>query len=287
MKTIINLGIILGAVIAAIQIWTWVTESRKSLIADVEYAKLSLPPTLSVEFDRLHHLVGEDSLNEKLQSDFFRFEFNRLDQLLNADTQEELTQLRALLNEEEIRLKKSVQSLIEVLSSELQYEIRDTTPHEISSLDGTYWISVKNDGNKAVSEVRLIVPNTEIATISRAGIDEYLQPTGDLIKLGNIQPQESIDVIIWTTIRPSRFHTSSIQLTHETGLGKVLVRANARPFAQWIDRNSSLLLLYLFLAIFWAFWVFFIPYKFNAPPSNAAKNASSASKALDEESADV
>lgn len=96
-----------------------------------------------------------------------------------------------------------------------------------SNLGGAEWsgyctVSIENNGPSAVSEVQLVVRNTTLARTERLDGLQSFAESNDVVKLGKLNPDESIVVTVWrsTARLPS---SSDFKLSAKESRGSVSI----------------------------------------------------------------
>lgn len=107
----------------------------------------------------------------------------------------------------------------------------------LSSIDrfNSLWVVVlRNSGGKSCEGAKIILPNSSIANIKRAGVDDEFRNLKDgVIELGTINPKEEIRIYAW--IGWGFGGLEEVRLSYTSGVGKILPRADAPKFCHDIE----------------------------------------------------
>lgn len=92
------------------------------------------------------------------------------------------------------------------------------------------WIvSIRNLGKKPCDQVKLLLPDAELACISREGkTQEYRKLVHGVISLDTLGPAEVIELFAWAD--SSWISIDKVRLSHSSGMGKVLIKLPASRF---------------------------------------------------------
>src|ERR1043166_4732351 len=103
-------------------------------------------------------------------------------------------------------------------------------------IDQYMWVVVvSNSGKKPCEGTCLVLPDVTTAKINRVGSSpEYKSLMHGVIELGTIKPREKIEIRGWTRAWNSYAwrHFDQVQLSYNSGLGRILPRADAPKFCR-------------------------------------------------------
>lgn len=123
-----------------------------------------------------------------------------------------------------------------------------------SDLDGSrrYWtVSITNEGSRAANEVTLRLPQECYAIITRDGENQRTDLSTTKLTLGQLLPQERINIEIWSLTRQYVWVSeNAFTLTFAEGVGRLQFYSPVGVVAQWIDRNLYLILTFLITLLF-------------------------------------
>jgi hypothetical protein len=116
--------------------------------------------------------------------------------------------------------------------------ILPTPPKDkLSSIGGfkSLWVAVlRNSGSKSCEGAMIILPDSSIAKIDRAGLDiEFRNLKDGVIELGTIKPKEEIRIYAWNAW--GHGDLAEVRLSYASGVGKIFPRADAPKFCHDIE----------------------------------------------------
>jgi hypothetical protein len=108
------------------------------------------------------------------------------------------------------------------LGFQVQSCLKPDLPWQLQYLHGCWGVTVKNTGKKKCLDVNLRLPHAIRASVRH---DREKNPSAieisQVIHLGELRPKGECEVIAWTDERLSNYDYASVQLTHESGVGKI------------------------------------------------------------------
>lgn len=193
-----KLTAILGAAATVIGLWRYFTSPAEKISAVLTIGHFALPPRIGEDYQRLKEALSEESFKSEIV------------ELAKSDS-EKIHALTTLL----MRARHK-----------LPYSIVD----EVDRYRGLCHIGVTNHGTKRAKGVRLIVPSGKLIQIRREGQEVGWRKIDEAIDLGDIQPGEPIGLYCWCETREVEQLGDRVRLTHDEGVGSVLIRCPARKF---------------------------------------------------------
>lgn len=88
-------------------------------------------------------------------------------------------------------------------------------------IESSYFVTVKNDGDRQVAGARLIIPYMLGWCLAQQDGGRHCQTGAGPIALGDIAPLESVSLTAWAGFEPSPRSFEGIHLTHSQGIGAV------------------------------------------------------------------
>ena len=212
-----NIGIIIAAVLSLIKIYDWISAPSQKLNAEVTYSSFLLPPDVKAAFRKIDSLSTQQTIKKEIDSD-------------------------KLLRFSSPQARELAEKLIERFSDVIQSNF-SKLPFGKYETGGSYLFQVKvrNVGSKALSTVTLTMPEFLCATIKRPGEETRELGSGEIIRIGILQPREEIMINSWSRYAFS-IDASPIRITHDSGVGRVIFLVPTGPFGQWADRYWSAIL---------------------------------------------
>jgi hypothetical protein len=198
-----------GVAAALTVIVQFLTSPSDDLVAQVSFGPMHYPPALE---QGLRRIKSREWLEKNLDIEFIRG---------NSNAKKADAVIDRMLGE------VSRQISLALLSDEMRGAWR---------LGGYYVIKVKNNGDKAVSSVRLTGVPAQIVSVQVEGESARNLEVSDVIIVGNLQPQGKARVVAWSEVEPSRKQASEIGVTHESGVGTVRVRVPVGVVGQLVDK---------------------------------------------------
>lgn len=121
------------------------------------------------------------------------------------------------------------------------------------NINGQYTIKITNYSNEKAENIALYIPHAVFAEVNypnfaemKLETDQYSVP----IEIGELQPDQSLEIFVWSSMRPVWDNTTSnIKLTYDKGIGKIIFDTNSSieappsPIARWFQFNIITLLL--------------------------------------------
>jgi hypothetical protein len=215
-----TIGLILAVPISLITIWDWVTKPSMGLSSVVTYGPFKYPPNLRPILYRIDSLISDSVIRAALDST----------QLLRT-REERLFGVRDVVRD----VRQRVASAIPSHSRTENFGPRG------------YWdVQIENTGTQAVRDVRLSLPDAAYSCVYREAESPACSDVPP-IRIGDLQPRELIRVTSWTSFEPSAYDGRKIRLTHEEGIGDVVVRGPAGPFFRGLEE---------FWGVFWRVFLF-------------------------------
>lgn len=218
-------GVVLAILVAATQLWDWLTVPDDELVAHVDFGPFLQPPQLEMEFERFGDLRDWEKLAEIVD----------LDGLLDGESDAYAKDLARKV------LFRVSWLLRDRLPASLPYEYR---------LSGIWLARIVSESPRSLSEVTVTLPDTRYVLIRREGGEASHLESGEVIELGNLRPRESLSIVAWSAYETSARRAEEIKLTHSEGVGSVIVRAPVGRLGQWMDKYwfpAVTLLIYLLI----------------------------------------
>ncbi len=225
-----NLGTIIASVLTGllVLVGNWYISPASDLVAEIEYGSFMYPPGLVDSLKLLRNLAYESRLKEiDLEDDL---------KPISDNTEREITRLLIMKH-----FSSYLSENLPLLG----------IPEPFYHLKGYYSVTLRNEGNKSAKSVTLTLPNIVYMCIDREGEERKCNKSSEVVKIDDFRPHEAISVIAWSRHEPPPYlHISDrILLTHESGVGSVVIRAPIGPFWHGLAR---------FLKIFWIPILFFM-----------------------------
>lgn len=109
------------------------------------------------------------------------------------------------------------------LADEIKYALIDSLPHHVMGAKGCWFARIENRGEKKCVDVDLKLPHATFATIQhdRSGDPIYLGKINEIVAIGELRPKGCCEVTAWTDTPVTNWHLRGVQLTHESGSGRV------------------------------------------------------------------
>jgi hypothetical protein len=225
-------------------------EAKANVKGDFAYGELVLPPALGQEIRELRH-----ALLEQRRSYFKKLmEMHReVVSAIHADGNSTASQAVSVLDKQSAELLEmaGLPSVSDPSAFRWIPLDWDDNAKEVpaSYVQGT----IRNDGKKIATGVRLELPRSKFAVIERAGGSrEPIDATG-VIEIGSLQPDSSVKVTVWSDgIGFSRLN--ELVIRSDAGVGSVTTsRSSGDPLGVWIPL-FSLLVVSLALGGLTALW---------------------------------
>ena len=202
--TIISL--IFALAVAVTNLWDWVMSPDPNLVAEIEYGLFEYPPGLIDSLKSLRNLADESRLME-------------------IELEDALKPIPDSMRE------SSRHWILLYFSLYLKEHLPSGVPQPFSDIRGYWSITLRNEGEKLARSVMLRLHNLVYVCIYRDGEALVSNESPESIKIGDLHPLEEIRIIAWSSGEPSfyRYRYDEIRLTHESGVGTVLIRAPIDP----------------------------------------------------------
>ncbi|HEY3279050.1 MAG TPA: hypothetical protein VGJ83_00940 [Gemmatimonadales bacterium] len=216
-----NASYVLGAAVLLLQLWDWFSTRRQGdLDAVVTFGQFRLPPMLERDFAAIRSLASPVVLDSIPWSTLYS---KRARATVTAD-----------------------------VSSFLAGRLPADVPPDVRQLVGYWAATVRNDGPRSLTSVTLTLPGARAVQVSRRGAP-FLQHdvVHDVIPIGDLQPKEEVEVFAWTSVPIASRGETDITLTHDNGLGSVLVKRPVGRVGQVADRYWFLLRFLILLGFVW------------------------------------
>ncbi len=139
-------------------------------------------------------------------------------------------------------IKDTTTAIVNDVSLYLVQRLPWRLPEPYSLLGGIWTGSIKNTGDNTARGVTLSVPFTKYFCQQREGAEAKCEAARDIVRVGDLQPQETVIVRLWTSIAPDVYEESRVHLAFMEGTGSVRILAPASPFWRWMERNWLFLL---------------------------------------------
>ncbi|GAB1270312.1 hypothetical protein NBRC116493_35660 [Aurantivibrio infirmus] len=130
------------------------------------------------------------------------------------------------------KLPEVNQPLLEHILDEIRFGYDKT--------EGVWLIDVTNEGGVVANSVKLKIPNAKSVAIFREGLPGEYTELNEIIELGELQPHESLSLRAWTN--SDFYDEDDFRITHEGGIGTVVVFEDAAPLWVWLSNNWKFLL---------------------------------------------
>ena len=119
----------------------------------------------------------------------------------------------------------------------LEDSLSSGVPEPFSHIRGYWSIIVRNEGKKLAKSVRLRLGDLVYVCIYQDNKELVNAESTQWIKIGDLHPLEGVRIVAWSSSIPSiyiylhrEFISDEIRLTHESGVGTVVIRAPIDPF---------------------------------------------------------
>ncbi len=114
-----------------------------------------------------------------------------------------------------------------------KFSYYSTAHADLVAVSRQWNIAVTNAGKQKLSGVRILARNAVEARVERDGGMKSDTTTNGVVLLGDFAPRESAVVTIWLDGSSLDFTTSDEpQLSHDTGVGDILIRRSVGEFGQ-------------------------------------------------------
>jgi len=213
---------VLGALASLVTALPLLFSRTASVSAEVTPSRFVIPPGIDGQIKSLHSLAQREVLQKELKMGF-------LDGMGLA------TALKQGAKDE----------AIDTVNLYLEMNLPRELSEPFNSLHGFWPASVRNTGERTARSVSVKIPNTLYACQQREGEEPKCDRASDVIKVGDLQPEESVAILAWTRDEPSRLGEEDVRVTFSEGVGSVSILAPVGPFWQWMDRYSRAFLLSL------------------------------------------
>lgn len=222
MRTLKNIGILLAALLSAIQLFSWISAFRVGqLEAELTYGPYKMP----------------EEVNHQFRQNVDRISPARIDTIAAA-----LLKNQHLSNDNLV-----VRVLINDISMFLIDSIQRQLSPDLVSLGGYWEGRIENSTSQSVDNVMIEIPGARRVCFSRSDNPLSEKATGSRISIGTLQPKEGVTLFVWTANDPSWFAADEIVLTHDRGVGTLSIRHPASGVVAWVDHNTFLLTYLLFM----------------------------------------
>lgn len=154
--------------------------------------------------------------------------------------------------------------------------LRSMIPTRLSSkhsFSGIWFATIENQGHRKATATRLKIPYVTLASIQKEGVSPEVHEVDEVIEVGDIAPRENVSVTAWSRTTPTRFSAGHLRLTHNEGIGSIILKVPARAFWSDLEVVWPFLVFVLLPGAFWFFQLPFFPWSIlNAPRQSARKN---------------
>lgn len=131
------------------------------------------------------------------------------------------------------------------VARKIQSRLSSITGHR--ALGGRWDFRLRNRGSETLIGVSLSAPNAVRVSVAREGERAVDTTVSGAIKIGELQPDETVVVRVWTTGYASLFDGPRVRLVHSRGRGAILVAKPAGAFGRFADAIGIPLLITLWL----------------------------------------
>lgn len=193
-------------------LWDWVTAPKHELVAAVEFGPFLQIPQMRTLFESFEDLRDKDALVKSIP----------LERIMRTGASEET--------------KDAIEELLWDIAAFFRERVPSSVPYE-SQVRGIWRVRVSNDGSRPLSDVAIMIPNARFASIWRDGVEQQIGEPRATIVLGAIRPLESVDIVCWASLEPTRSAAREIRVSHAEGIGSVRILAPVGAVGQWVDQN--------------------------------------------------
>lgn len=201
---IVAIGVIFG-------IWTSLVRPTAKLSAVVEYSDIPWPPTIVDLAYKMDELANEDNIRKAIT-----------DPNVNLDYANVVKDFR----------KHLVDGLREFQGG-----------GGLLTHKGFYHIRVTNEGEKTCSGVSVKLPTVRreysyLVDVLREDFTHELLNNCLLVTIGDLKPQECVNVLVWSLYEANEYKAKQIRVTHDSGIASVDIRNPVGYFGRWVDKYS-------------------------------------------------
>jgi len=218
---------IIVAIGAIFGIWAFLVRPTPKLSAVVEYSDIPWPPTIAKLVYNIDELANEDNIRKAIT-----------DPNANLDYANLSNDFRKYL----------VDGLREFQSGFLRYK-------------GFYQIRVTNEGKKACSRVSVKLPVvgrfSYLVDVLREDSTHEIFKDCLVVNIGDLKPQECVNVLAWSLYETREFLVREIRVTHDSGVASVDIIKPAGYFGRWVDKylfRIGCILWFVAIMFFFGFW---------------------------------
>lgn len=209
-STLKTIGLLLAVPIALITIVDWIGKPSMDVSAVVTFGPFAYPPNLTPVLHRLDSVLSDSAIRAALDSASF------------LKTREDRT--------------VGVRQLAREVRGQVARAVPAHSRSDAFGLRGYWRVQIENTGTQTVKSVRLSLPDAAYSCVFREAERETCADFSPL-RIGELQPREIVRVTSWTSFEPSASDGDDIRLTHDQGIGDVVVRGPAGPFFRWLDSS--------------------------------------------------
>ncbi|MFX0200165.1 MAG: hypothetical protein ACFFCW_28935 [Candidatus Hodarchaeota archaeon] len=214
-------------------IWAFLIRPTAKLSAVIEYSDIPWPPTIVDLAYKMDKLADEDNIRKAIT-----------DPNVNLDYENVANDFSKYLVDGLREFREFQRGLMR------RY--------------GFYDIRVTNEGEKACSGVSVKLPAGKLRDSYLVGIlreDKTHELLEDclVVSIGDLKPQECVNVLAWSLYEANELDAEKIRITHDSGVASVDVRKPVGYFGRLVDKYSSIIGFILWAGlIILAFSLFFI-----------------------------
>ena len=202
---------IIVAISAIVGIWAYIIKPTAHLSAVVKYSDIPWPPTIVSLAYKMDELANKDNILKAITDPNVNLDYANL-----AD---------------DFR-KHLVDGLREFQGGS-----------GLLTHKGFYHIRVTNEGKKVCSGVSVKLPTMRreysyLVDVLREDFKHELLEDCLVVTIGDLKPQECVNVMAWSLYEANESRAKDIRITHDSGVASIDIRKSVGYFGRWVDKYS-------------------------------------------------
>jgi len=145
-----------------------------------------------------------------------------------------------------VKLAYKMNELINFVSDFEKYSEDEVQEFQaVLDYQGFYRIRVTNKGDKACSGVSVKLPTvvrreySYLVDVLREDNTHELLKDCLVVTIGDLKPQECVNVLVWSVLDASEHYAEEIRVTDDSGIASVDIRNPVGYFGRWIDKHIN------------------------------------------------
>lgn len=196
------------------------------LEAIVQYHVMFLDPAILEGIENLSDLSGLDGLSDKIDDEEL-IALSKLNIEKNLDSYHDFRDHVRDIKWEIVESIREIQRSARVITHNIN--------RKIIKIDGVINAKVKNEGVKAAEKIKLNIRGCVSASILKKGSKDAYKENCEVVELGELQSQESVEIIAWVSAY-TRLSSNDITLSYKEGAGKIVLIETASPLWVWMSK---------------------------------------------------